>query len=353
MVQRGRPTNPGDDVDPGRPVVHLVGAERADQAARSNRPPQHRMAMSGAQATLDVLSRLGVVDAWAVSRLTERSWTSLALQATPQALARGSEWAGSRAATYLPGTPVPREQTLAHHLITGPGPVAVSDLSRCEVPGVPQLARTWGFGAFLGIALIGPDGRLLGALEAMSVRPVEIDIDDWSLMLMSQGRAIESVLYADFASLGERRRALHRRAMQTADRTTGLPDRRGWGVLLTGEEELTTPLGCPAGIVLVDLGVVRTARAMRRAVSVVTAAVQGSEVVRVGPRQLGVIAGGQDYTAVEEIATVVQHRLEGGGFRTVTAFTMRAGLEALSCTWLRAEHALITARRERSRQTAA
>ncbi len=79
------------------------------------------------------------------------------------------------------------------------------------------------------------------------------------------------------------------------------------------------------GLALVDLGVVRTVRTLRRAVGVAREAAGAVQLARVGPRQLGILAGGLHTSQVARTAKLVQARLEGAGFRTATAHTMRAG----------------------------
>ncbi len=73
-------------------------------------------------------------------------------------------------------------------------------------------------------------------------------------------------------------------------------------------------MGDPVGLALVDLGVVRTVRGLRAAVGVVREAAGEVQLARVGPRQLGILAGGLQTSQVTRMAALVQARLEGAGY---------------------------------------
>lgn len=329
------------------PAVHVLDT-------RTAAPPPGpaavwpRGALPGADAALALLGSLGGVDAWTVTRLTEDTWTGLALQRTDRAVAPGSTWGTTRAGQYSAGTPVARDRSLCHHLLVGPRPVTVPDLSVSPVPDLRRIAEGWGLRGYLGIALLAPDGSPLGSLAGFSAQPLDPTGRNWSDLLAVQATALQASLSADIAGLARQRADSFERSLASHDDVTKLPDRRGWAMLLATEERLATPVGDPVGLALVDLGVVRTVRSLRRAVGVAREAAGAVQLARVGPRQLGILAGGHQTSQVARTANLVQARLEGAGFRTATAHTMRAGLEPLSTTWARAENALVVARRDQA-----
>jgi GGDEF domain-containing protein len=307
-----------------------------------------RGTLPGADAALALLGSLGGVDAWTVTRITEDTWTGLAMQQTARAIAPGSAWSGTRAGQYNAGTPVSRDRSLCHHLLVGPQPITVPDLITNPAPDLRRIAEGWGLRGYLGIALLAPDGRPLGSLAGFSAEPLDTAERNWSELLAVQATALQASLSADIAGLADRRAESFERSLTSHDNVTRLPDRRGWAMLLATEEQLATPVGDPVGLALVDLGVVRTVRSLRRAIGVAREAAGGVQLARVGPRQLGILAGGHQTSQVARTANLVQARLEGAGFRTATAHTMRAGLEPLATTWARAENALVVARRDQA-----
>ncbi|KQS71873.1 hypothetical protein ASG41_19395 [Modestobacter sp. Leaf380] len=307
-----------------------------------------REAVRSNRASLTLLSALVGVDTWAVTRMTEDTWTGLALETAAHSADPGSRWSSSAAAGYPAGTPVRRGRSLCHHLLSGPAPVVVADLERSEDPDVRAVAATWGVRGYLGVSLTSPTGEELGSLAGLSAAPLQPDDRDWAALLTVQATALQASLSADIAALALARQEVYERSLADHDDVTRLPDRRGWARLLAAEEEMSTPVGDPVGLVLVDLGVLRTVRSLRRAVAVAGEAAGDLRLARVGPRQLGVLAGGAGASQVARTANLVQARLEGAGFATATAHSMRAGLEPLSTTWSRTEHALVAARRERA-----
>lgn len=327
------------------PAVQVLDTRSAGPALPVSGSVWSRGALPGADAALALLGSLGGVDAWTICRITEDTWTGLAVQPTAQATGPRSAWSGTRAASYQAGTPVARDRSLCHHLLSGPQPVVVPDLGRSQHADLRRLADGWGLNGYLGIALRAPDGRQLGSLAGFSASPVDPGQRDWPELLAVQAAALQASLSADIAALDDAREDAFERSLDSHDDVTRLPNRRGWAMLLATEEQLSTPVGDPVGLALVDLGVIRTVRSLRRAVSVVREAAGDVRLARVGPRQIGILAGGYQTSQVARVANLVQARLEGAGFRTATAHTMRAGLEPLATTWVRAENALVTARR--------
>lgn len=330
------------------PSVQVLDTRTAVPAAPGPAPVRTRGALPGAQAALSLLGSLGGVDAWTVTRITEDTWTGLAVQTTAQAHAADSRWPHSRAARYEAGTPVSRGRSLCHHLLTGQQPTVVTDLARSAAPELRRISEGWGLHGYLGVALLAPDGHQLGSLAGFSAAPLQVADRNWTELLAVQAGALQASLSADVAALhGQRRDALER-SLEHHDDVTRLPNRRGWASLLATEERLATPVGDPVGMVLVDLGVIRTVRSLRKAVAVVRECAGDVQLARVGPRQLGLLGGGRQTSQVARVANLVQARLEGAGHRTATAHTMRAGVEPLATTWARVEHALVQARREQA-----
>ena len=311
--------------------------------------PSSSGAMPGDRAALTLLGSVVGVDAWAITRTTEDTWTCLVLQTTARAAEPGSAWASTPAARYPVGTPIALDRSLCHHLLTGPAATVVGDLGRRDEPALRRIADSWGVRGYLGIALTAPDGARVGSLVGLSAAPLQAQDRDWSAMLEVQATALQASLAGQVAALAGVRREAYERGAANLDAVSRLPNRRGWAGLLLAEEEVSVPVGDPVGLALVDLGVVRTARSLRRAVAVVREAAGDVQLARVGPRQLGILAGGLQTSQVTRMAALVQARLEGAGFTTATAHSMRAGLEPLATTWLRVENALVAARRDGAR----
>jgi GGDEF domain-containing protein len=267
----------------------------------------------------------------AVSRMTDQAWTGLAARTTGRPSPAGRR--------------VPVARTACHHLLVDHRPVAVADLRSHEDPALRSVAAQHGVVEYVGAALRAPDGRRLGSLCGWSGQEhdgagaagllglLAITADDL-------GRRLAGALDAAV----DERRAAHERARHGSVDVTGLPDRRGWAGLLQEEDVRVRQLGEDLAVVLVDVGLVRTVRGIRRAGQVLREAVGDDAVSRVGGRQFGVLVGGIGAPDPSAVAADAQDALRAAGYPATSGWAAREAGEGAVGTWWRAEDALVRVR---------
>ena len=275
---------------------------------------------------------------WFVSRVTDGVYTPLA--------------ASGGGASAAIGTQYDWNQTLCRNILPngGTGGSAVStDLTAEPSPAIRALAESYGSRAYAGAPILGSDGRLLGTLCGVSPEPLpggrHGDVSHWHTLVRSHARTLGSGLETALDRLNQARIEDYGLALQSRDSITGLVDRQGWGLLLSREDERATRLAEPDGIVLVDIGQVRTARALRRAADAVREAVgTDAALARIGGRQFGLLGAGVRPEDTAALAARVDAALQAADCTAALGWAVRSGTGGLLDTWWRAEDALLRAR---------
>jgi hypothetical protein len=270
-------------------------------------------------------------DTFTVSRMTDRVWTALASRSSirPSAV----------------GRPVPVASTACHHLLVGRGPVLAPDLRRHLDPDLRAVSGRYGVTAYVGAPMRRADGRLLGSVCGYSgERWAGESPERVTGRLAAAADVLGRQLATALDTLADERSASYERALGSADDVTGLPDRRGWGLLLRDEGDRAGYLAEDLSVVLVDVGLVRTVRGVRRAAHVLREALGDAPVSRLGSRQFGVVGGDLAELDPASTAAVAQEALRSAGYRATTGWAVREPLESVVSTWWRAEDALVQVR---------
>lgn len=270
-------------------------------------------------------------DVFTVARMTDRSWTGVTSR--------------SRTGPALVGHPVPVEQSACHHLLVGRRPVLARDLRRHTDPELRAVGRQHGVSAYVGAPLRRFDGQLLGSVCGYSAaRWTGVDHDRLAARLALVADALGRELATALDAVVDDRRAGIEQALRSRDDVTGLPDRRGWGLLLHDEAERAVHLAEDLSVVLVDIGLVRTARGLRRAGHVLREALGEVALSRVGGRQFGVVGGDLDDLDPGATAVLAQDALRAAGYTATAGWAVREPQEDVVGTWRRAEDALLRVR---------
>ncbi|SCX39157.1 GGDEF domain-containing protein, diguanylate cyclase (c-di-GMP synthetase) or its enzymatically inactive variants [Klenkia marina] len=285
-------------------------------------------AAAAAVGGLAAVQPFGVV---AVSRMTDRSWTGLAARAAGRPSPVGRR--------------VPVARTACHHLLVDRGPVVVTDLHGHPDRALRSVAAQHGVAGYVGAALRGPDGQRLGSVCGYSGDRYDgAGALDLLPLLAAAADDLGRRLGRALAAAADERRAAYELARATSVDATGLPDRRGWAALLQEEDLRGRQLGEELAVVLVDVGLVRTVRGVRRAGQVLGEALGEDLVCRVGHRRFGVVVGETAGGHPATVATAAQEALRAAGYPATSGWAARRPGEGAAATWWRAEDALVTVR---------
>ncbi|SDO44453.1 GGDEF domain-containing protein, diguanylate cyclase (c-di-GMP synthetase) or its enzymatically inactive variants [Klenkia soli] len=287
-------------------------------------------AASAATAVAE-LSATETFDGFAVARMTDRSWTGLA--------------ARSGALPDVTGLSFPVGQSACHHLLVDRLPVLARDLRRHRNPVLRTMAREHGVTSYVGAPLRRADGRLLGSVCGYTVdRWAGSDPGGLAGRVGDAADALGRQLSAALDAVADDRRAAYDRALASRDDVTGLPDRRGWGLLLQDEDDRARHLAEDLSVVVLDVGLVRSVRGVRRAAHVLRDELGDVSLSRLGNRQFGVVGGDLAQLDPAATATRAQDALRAAGYAATSGWAVREPLESVVSTWWRAEDALVRVR---------
>ncbi|GGL07020.1 GAF domain-containing protein [Mangrovihabitans endophyticus] len=290
-----------------------------------------------ARDAVDLASRFTGLPVWHVSRF-------LGAAAQPIAVTREQPWLQT-------GVPIPWNDTICRRMVSRLGPTLVPDIA--AVPNYAQapIALRHGIRAYAGVPVLAAGDRLLGVLAGCDHEPRGPLPELTEQMLWTVARLLGPLLEAvgerDLAALAADRREAQRRAGETLTR---LPGRRGWGLLLDGEERRGRMNGNASSIAVVDLGFIHSAVEIQRAVRLVDEALTDVVTARLSTRQVGLLLDGLVATRVDAVAATALTRLAAAGYRATAAWASRTEATSLRGTWALAEKRLFDARR-RTRAT--
>jgi hypothetical protein len=254
----------------------------------------------------------------------------------------------STAATGIAvGEPLAWSQTVCRRMVSRLGPTVAPDLSQVANYARAPLADRLGMACYAGVPVLTSDGDLLGVLAGWDDEPRRPPPGTAELLWTFAKLLAPAWGVADAAAAADRARDARTASGHAAERLTGLPGRRGWGALLDSCDRSARRTGHAAGVLVADLGPVRSTRHLQRGVRAARDALPGVSVARLGPRRVGAVVVGDRTGALPDLAGRVTADLSSRGFTPRTAWATRADAGDLRGVWLVAEARLAERLRER------
>ncbi|WP_432574217.1 hypothetical protein [Kineococcus sp. SYSU DK005] len=321
----------------GRDARGGAPGERAPGAPAAPAPPSGTAPGPGFLSTATGLAEALVAETgystWFVNRVVAGTHTVLAGASTKLRVPTGM-------VTALTSTPC--DVTVAAR-----GPVIARDVDRSPDLADDKSVVALEIRAYAGTVLLGPTGEPIGTVCGLSREPVGEGATPSPQRLRADAETIAASLARELEGMRALREADRAAALaHHADELTGLPDRRGFGLLLSREEDRARTWAEPSGIVLLDVGAVSSARLVRRAALAAREAAGGDgAVVRLGGRQLGVLCAGAGVPCTEVVAERVRSALTAAGCAATAGWSVREPFGGLVAAWQRAEESLLAARR--------
>ncbi|SHH43027.1 hypothetical protein SAMN05443575_3848 [Jatrophihabitans endophyticus] len=305
-----------------------------DRPAGSARPSRY---LDVAARSLSRLTDVGPMGLWAATRAADGQYTALRVT--------------TRDGESLDRPPAARwADSVCFRMVKGIGPRVTPDI-RTE-PGYADsvLGHETGTRGYAGAPVVTPNGMLVGSLCGVSFAPLSTvqlrEVARWRSVVEAHADLLGVEFQAELDRMDEARDHDRDDALRSRDKLTGLPDRRGWALLLTREDERCAAVAEPLGVVVVSLDGARTARALRRGVAALREVVTDDRpVVRLGGRQFGVLAPGSTTRTVRTLSAQVEDALGGTGLRPTSGWAMRADGTGACGAWRAAEQSQLVARR--------
>lgn len=280
---------------------------------------------AAAREVVQLLADLTGMRTWYVGRFIGEA-------ALPLAVTRECSW-------LRVGEPLPWHETICRRMVTHLGPVVASDLSAVPNYSHAPLARRHGIRSYAGVPLLATRDRLLGVLAGWDDRPVGEfpPLTTRALWLFARllTPLLESALEKDMAQFRADREDVRRRMAETLTR---VPGRRGWGLVLDGEEGRGRRHGRSSAIIVVDLGFVRSARLIQRGTQIAADAAPDAVVARLSGRHVGILVDGA--AGIKPTARAVIEELRAAGYAARAGWACRSETLSLRATWMLAESRL-------------
>jgi diguanylate cyclase len=248
--------------------------------------------------------------------------------------------------------------TLCSRMVTDKAPSFAADVSRVPAYAHAPFAAEFRVGAYIGVPLSGPDGRVIGTLCAFDplAQPAFTPAD--VAMVERCARILSRVMHAETRAVKQSKRLERTEAVAFCDGLTGLYNRRGWDQLLKAEESRCRRHGRTACVVSIDLDDLKIVNdsgghdkgddLIRRAANALRATIRTQDVAaRVGGDEFAVLAVECDAEAVIAFRERVAAGLANAGISASLGVALRTATSDLTQTWREADEAMYESKRER------
>jgi GGDEF domain-containing protein len=293
--------------------------------------------MARAQLVTDSLVQVPGLDTWLVNRIVDEDYTIIVHTTLTE--------------IEVPTQTVELQATLCSRMLTGLVPQLAPEVLDIEPYAQAPLAVQFGIRAYLGFPLLSRSGELLGTVCGLGFAPLapgaQAQLERLVNVLGNQVTMLGAQLDQSLAGFSHDRETDWQIAVRRRDEVTLLPDRLGWGLMLREEDARSGRYAEPVGVVVVDVGPIKTARKLRHlAEAILQASGEKVRVARIDGRQFGLLCAGLSPAAVSAIAAGATSACEQVGVHAFAGWAMRPQSGGTEQAWHDAERSVIIARRQ-------
>jgi diguanylate cyclase len=275
---------------------------------------------------------------------------------------KGASWhvavTEGRAYGIRPGHAFKWADTFCTRMVAGDAPRFASDAQNVGPYAAAPFASEFRIGAYIGVPLTSPEGRLLGTLCAFDPAPRAALSTHDEHLVETCARVLSRLMHAEIRAVRQTRRLERTEAVAFCDSLTGLYNRRGWEQLLKAEESRCrrhSRNACVVSIDLDDLKAVNDAgghdkgdELIRSAANALRATIRTQDIAaRVGGDEFAVLAVECNADAMNALRHRLEAGLAKGGVRASVGVARRSASTDLTLTWREADEAMYQRKRER------
>ncbi|MCW2615624.1 MAG: hypothetical protein JWN08_2618 [Frankiales bacterium] len=265
-------------------------------------------------------------------------WLVTAVEGDQQVVVAAS---GNWAQLASPGTVFSWQDSLCLRMIDRQGPTSAADVR--VVPAYAQAATgvLSRVRAYVGVPLVGEDGRLFGTLCAFAGDAQPDALGDSMDLVRLVGRMLSTILAREQFARERSLEVVSAHALAGEDSLTGLRNRRGWLAALEQEHDRVQRYGSTASVLSLQvhgLGGPDEEDLLARSAQVLASVSRpGDALGRVGGDEFGLLAVHCDATSAQALLGRLCHELSQAGLGAATGVATHLEGEELVETWHRAE----------------
>ena len=294
-----------------------------------------------ARAVLEHLQASIGFDLWMVTRIEGEDWIVL------QAVDRGDNVNESG----VPEGSVFRwTDSYCARMVLGQGPRIAPRADDVPAYREAPLGDQLPIGAYVGVPLHFPDGRLFGTLCAFHPEPRPQEVAERLPEIELFARLLSGLLQAEISSSHYDRRAERAQLEELTDELTGLFNRRGWDRLLEAEEARCRRYGHPASLFSFDVddlqlgtdshGSAKSDEFLKRVAKTIKGTVRGVDVVaRLGDHEFGLLAIECDALGSKVLQARLEKALADADLAVSIGVATSRTDRSFASSWERAEQA--------------
>ncbi len=276
---------------------------------------------------------------------------------------KGADWlvgvVEGQAYGIRPGHTFKWSDTFCSRMVAKLAPRFAADALSLPQYAEAPFATEFRIGSYLGVPLLGADGRLLGTLCAFDPAPHEPIAQRDQDMVETCARVLGRVLNAELRAAKQSRRLERTEAVALCDALTGLYNRRGWDQLLKAEESRCRRHGRSACVVSIDLDDLKVVNdsgghdkgddLIRRTATALRTTIRTQDIAaRVGGDEFAILAVECNEEALAVLKGRIEAALAAEGIRASLGVARRPERGDLLQTWREADEAMYLAKRERN-----